>query len=476
MVSIINRRVFLRISAGAGVAVLAAACQPKVVEKIVKETVEVEKQVEKVVKETVQVEKVVKETVVIEKVVEKAAPKERVVIRSTGWDAQTVNDVKVQMGEFYGEQHPEVEIEWIFPADYKTKIITMIAGGDAPDVIQTNSGMHEDFADRGALRILDELVARDKLDLTIYLDLAITGTKYKGLMYGLPRDQSNVPLYYNMDMFDEAGVAYPNKENWDWNDFLAACEKLTKDTNGDGQIDQWGIGISLATWNLTAPIWANGGNFLNLEQQTCEFERPETIEALEHWCGLQTVQEYSPPPGALPEIGWFGNMFTTQKVAMALLGPWFRPSLVALEEEQQFRWNVAFPPRSPNTGKFASAIYSDNYTMYSGCPNVEEAWGWLKWLCGRDGRKFKLDVLGARSIPPIKELTQTSTFLDYGGCDGQIILDMLPSCAPPPITFKTGAACEQVWTAELGLVLAEDKTVPEACRDICQQMTPLLKL
>ena len=468
-----NRRSFLRLSAGTTVAALAAACQPKVVEveKIVKETVEVEK----IVKETVEVEKVVKETVVVEKVVEKAAPKETVIIRCTGWDEQVVNDCKAKMGEYYSEQTPGTEILWLFPADYRTKVITMIAGGDAPDVLQTNSGMHEDYADRGALRILDELVSRDSLDLDIYWPNAIVGTKYKGKMYGMPRDQSNVPLYYNMDMFDEAGVAYPD-ENWDWNDLNAACAKLTKDTTGDGNMDQWGIGISLATWNLTCPIWGNGGEFLNLEQQSCEFEKPETVEALEWWLGLETDEGYSPPPGSLPEVGWFGNMFLQQKVALALLGPWFRPSLVGLEEAQQFRWNVALPPRSPNTGKHASAIYSDNYGMYSGCPNPEEAWSWLKWLCGLPGRKYLQDAIGARSIPPIKELALEDSFLNYGGCDGQIILDMLPNCFPPPITFRTGVACEQVWTAELGLGLAKDKTVAEAAHDICQQMTPILRV
>ena len=463
-----SRRRFLRLSSATALATLAAGCQPKVVEveKIVKETVEVEK----VVKETVQVDKVVKETVVVEK----AAPKETVVIRCTGWDSQEINDVKVKMGEAFGAQTEGIDVQWIFPSDYKTKVITMIAGGDIPDVIQTNSGLHEDFADRGALRILDELVSRDNLDLDDYWPNAIAGTKYQGKMYGMPRDQSNVPLYYNMDMFDEAGVAYPD-ESWDWNDFLAACDKITKDTTGDGNIDQWGTSISLSTWNLTNPIWSNGGEFLDTEQQTCEFERPETIEALEFWLGLETTQGYSPPPGALPEIGWFGDIFLQQKVALAQLGPWFRPSLVALEEGQQFRWNVALPPRSPNTGDYASAIYSDNYAICSGCPNLEEAWAWLTWLCGLPGRQFLQDAIGSRSIPPIKSLAESDEFLTYGGCDGQIILDMLPNCYGPPISFRTGAACEQVWTAELGLVLAQDKTVPEAARDICQQITPILR-
>ena len=56
---------------------------------------------------------------------------------------------------------------------------------------------------------------------------------FQGKLYGLPSDFSTIALVYNKDMFDKYGVPYPD-DTWDWDKFLWAAKKFTKDTDGDG--------------------------------------------------------------------------------------------------------------------------------------------------------------------------------------------------------------------------------------------------
>ena len=51
-------------------------------------------------------------------------------------------------------------------------------------------------------------------------------------------------MYYNKDMFDKYKLPYPD-ETWDWDKYLEVAKKLTLDTNGDGQIDQWGTTLDM---------------------------------------------------------------------------------------------------------------------------------------------------------------------------------------------------------------------------------------
>ena len=74
----------------------------------------------------------------------------------------------------------------------------------------------------------------------------------------LPQNISSLVVYYNQDLFTAAGVAYP-PDSWAWDEFLAMARALTLDTDGDGQVDQYGLGVEPSLYRLAAFIWQNGG-------------------------------------------------------------------------------------------------------------------------------------------------------------------------------------------------------------------------
>jgi multiple sugar transport system substrate-binding protein len=347
----------------------------------------------------------------------------------------------------------------------------MLAGGDIPDFMMLNTGQFEALAARDQLLPLDDLAASSNLDLSMYWPQAITGSKYNGILYALPRDMSNVILYYNKDLFDAAGVAYPN-DDWTWNDLLSAAQSLTLDKDGDGLTDQWGVAVDNNSWQWDGFVLANGGQVLSDDRTECTFGTPESLQALEFWFGMLTEHQVSPAPGSLPEQAWSGDWFLSQSVAMGLFGPWWRPALVNMEE--QFSWDVAHPPKSPTTGQRGSDVYVDQWAIAAGSQLPVETFDFVTFLTSKAGQERWTELLGARSISPVQEVAQSDAWLHYGDSTGEIILDALSYAQPPPVNFGNAPEAENIWIQEFALVIAGEESVSDAVANICPQLEPIL--
>jgi len=396
-------------------------------------------------------------------------------IRGTVWVSAAELDALGKLTEAYQKTTPSAQVEWINiqgGGPYgRDKLQTMIAGGDAPDVMMLNTGQFEGLGSRGALLALDSFVDAEKFDLGIYWPQAVSGCKYKGKLYGLPRDISNVILYYNKDLFDKAGVKYPTAD-WTWNDMLAACKTLTRDNNGDGKTDQWGFAFNNIVWVWAGFVWGNGGDVLDADRTKCLLEDPKTLEALDFYFGLITKQQVAPPPGALPQAPGSSAQMLGQSTAMGLFGPWFRPSLVGMEKP--FKWDVSYPPKAPKTGNRGSVVYTDHWGLYATSKVAKDAWDFIKFLTSKDGQTLWVKLIGARSISPVKAVAQTPEWLGYGGSSGQIILDCLSFSQAPPVNFGNANEAETIWNEEFGFVVAGQKTVQQAAADACKRLGPVL--
>lgn len=404
------------------------------------------------------------------------AAAEPVKIRGTVWVGAAELDALNQMTAEYQKTNTNVAVEWINITESggdagRTKLLAMIAGGDAPDIMMLNTGQFEGLAARGALLDLEGFVEKESFDLDVFWPQAVEGVRFQAKLYGLPRDISNVILFYNKDLLDEAGVAYPS-DTWTWDDLLGAAQALTKDKDGTGKVNQWGFALNNIVWVWAGFVWGNGGEILSTDRTRCHFTDPATVEALQFYFDLQNKHEVSPPPGALPDQGWSGDWMVTQATAMGLFGPWFRPTLVTMENP--FNWDVAHPPRSPKTGERGSVVYTDMWGLYSETKVGEATWEYAKFLTGQKGQEMWTGLIGARSISPVKAVAQSDAWLHYGGSTGEIILDSLSFSQAPPVNFGNGSEAETIWNQELGLVIAGQATVEQATQSICEKLAPVL--
>jgi multiple sugar transport system substrate-binding protein len=206
------------------------------------------------------------------------------------------------------------------PADYYTKLQTTLAGGTGADLIWLSQEFIAGYASRGALLDLTDLlggVDDPAADVAGYFPDVMKTAIYEGRVYGLPWIAQPVVLFYNPALFDAAGVAYPD-ESWDWEAFRSNATSLTKDTDGDGVLDQYGF-----TANGWPPvqmfIWQAGGETITPDLTSSPVDSPEAVAGEEFYASLVWNEECCPSEDTLAEQG-FNDMFKAGKVALFMGG------------------------------------------------------------------------------------------------------------------------------------------------------------
>ena len=195
---------------------------------------------------------------------------EEVTITYANFNASGGNEETLQkMYEAFHEEYPNitVEIETIASADYFTTMQTRVAGGTAPDCYELNIENFAAYANNGAL---EEITG---VDLSGLDDTALSAFTVDGKQYGLPGNFSNVLLFYNKDLFDQAGVDYPTAD-WTQDDLQAAAEAIR--ALGD---DIFGYYQPL-TYNEFYKVAAQfGGSLLNEDKTEFTINAPENVAA-----------------------------------------------------------------------------------------------------------------------------------------------------------------------------------------------------
>ena len=181
------------------------------------------------------------------------------------WGDPAEIDNQTKLVESFEALNPTIDVK-VTVADWTTywdKLLTGLAGGAAPDVFAMDGPLFPDYQARDVLLDLQPFVTRDGYDLGQLADQGVGVFKTAGGQFGLPRDLNVIALYYNKTMFDAAGIAYPD-DTWDWAKLVEAGKQLTKDADGDGQTDQWGLYTETSDMEnyWLSLVWQNGGLIL----------------------------------------------------------------------------------------------------------------------------------------------------------------------------------------------------------------------
>src|SRR5690606_31675953 len=124
---------------------------------------------------------------------------------------------------------------------YRQRLAADFSAGTPADVVLLNYRRYAPFAYKNQIEPLTQYLAQSKLiQEADFYPQTIEPFKWNGDLMCIPQNLSSLVVYYNKNLFDQANLAYP-KDDWTWEDFLATAQALTKDTDGDGTIDQYGL-------------------------------------------------------------------------------------------------------------------------------------------------------------------------------------------------------------------------------------------
>lgn len=318
-----------------------------------------------------------------------------VVVRLGGWvsspsEEQALEEVVKAFNEEYAGK-----IKLVYepiPGDYKVKLTAMLSAGTAPDIFYLDTSWAEEFFRKGVIQPLDLLIRKHALDLEDFYPSLIEAFKYDGRIYGLPKDFSTLALFYNKRMFDEAGLEYPN-ENWTWVDLVYAATKLTRDLDGDGQIDVWGLSLYRdGAFNRVIPFIVQAGGKVVNEDLTTALGDPDSVEGIRFYIDLHRKYGVAVTPQDVG-AGWLGDAFGKEKAAMVMSGPWMLGFL--RDNFPNVDYGVAELPRYKQR---ATMVYTVCYAIPKTSEHKDEAFIALKYLVTEGMKTFteRLGVLPAR--------------------------------------------------------------------------------
>jgi multiple sugar transport system substrate-binding protein len=354
------------------------------------------------------------------------------------WDQQTGVDEEVtkKMIEAFQAKNPDITINRTYIARTEgtqadEKLLTAIAGGAPPDVYKFDRFIVSQFAAQGFLTDLTDLASKAGIKAEDYFPFAWEEAVYKNKLYALPYDTDTRALWYNKDLFKEAGLD-PEKPPQNITELEELADKLTqKDANG--RVTRWGyVPHSDQAWIYTYGF-AWKGEFQDKASGRITTANPNVVES------MQWLQTYANKLG-VDNLDAFtaactgtqcdnqNDYFWTGQAAMVCSGDW------KVSQAKRFKpdGNYGVVPFPGPDGPAPDASWAGGWSWVipSGAKNPEAAWRVISWVCGPEGQ----DMFNKATYHiPTNKKTAEDPFYSEDPLH-KVFMDLLPvSHTRPPI-------------------------------------------
>ncbi len=354
------------------------------------------------------------------------------------WDVAQRDGMQA-MCDAYTAQHPDVhiEVQVINWDEYWTKLEAATMSNKMPDIFWMHTNEILKYADNGKLADCSDIVETEH-----FSDISLSNASGSdGVLYGVPKDKDTVGLVYNKEMFDAAGVAYPD-ETWTWDDLVEASEKIHDATGNYGYMayadDQLGY------WNF---VYQAGGSILTPDKTRGNFLDPGTRKGMEFYIGLQ-------------QNDWCPDQNYSEKGAMFLEGNWNILAELQNYPDMVGKWDVAVLPACPDpvSGEGRATISNGlSYATGANNPHLDIVKDVLRFFGSEEGQRIQGE--SGAAIPAYEGLEDTwvGVFDEYP-IDVQCFIDMFDYCiqsvnnaARPEWKTDVSDTLLKIYTGELDL-------------------------
>lgn len=255
--------------------------------------------------------------------------------------------------------------------DYQVVLVTELEAGTAPDVFWIPGADIATFAETGLILNLNDLAMADEgFDASDFYEGPMgflttpVDEEEADVLWGLPRDVSAFGMYFNKDLFDEAGLDYPEAD-WTWDDFATAAEEIS-----DLGAEIYGFGMSAWWGPFGYFINAAGSSFFTEDFSACGLNNDATVE------GLSFAADLYQSGIAFPYASDPEGPFIAGQIGMFMNGRWATPNVIA---NAGFNWDVATLPIGPS-GEATNWLFWGAYVVNANTAHPEEAWELLTRL------------------------------------------------------------------------------------------------
>jgi len=380
-------------------------------------------------------------------------------------------ELRRTQAQAFMRENPDIDVRvQVIPSEgYNERIFTSIAGGNAPDIFNSGDVVIPSIVQRNVAQDLNTFVERENYDLGQFYPEVIQGLTFQDQLVGLTDNWDTQVMYYNRDLFEQAGVEEPTAE-WTWDDVVSAAEQIT---SGSGGSKTWGL--LYETWfaPLHDQIHSFGGQVFSDDGTQCELGQPESIEALQSVVDVMQAG-YAPQPQVFEQEGQDPfSIFAAGRAGMWIgSGRW---SAFDLQGVEDLNWAIAPRPNGPDSPR-SNFFHLAMYAITSESNDARNSWEFLKYMVSPEGVAAAFESMqGIPARPELAEdpeVTETPIVQEHDAFDP--FIESLPTVRPAPflsnffeVDDAIGNGLDPIWRGEAD--------VQSTVSSVCQRVDELLQ-
>ena len=274
----------------------------------------------------------------------------------------------------FENQHENVKVEYISgikKEDYAEWLAEQFMKGIEPDIFFLLSDDFNLYASKGALMDLTDFIEDDEnFSTDVYYPATFQYGKFENISYALPCESNLTFMFVNKTLLSREGIEMP-KNNWTWKDFLEICRKVTRDTDGDGIIDQFGWYDY--SWQQAAI--SNGVTFFRGDGGAAYFADSRMEETVKFMIELRNINkghEVKPKDFDMGRVAFRPFTFAEYRT--------YKPYPWRIKKYTSFEWDCIKMPAG-YSGENVSILNTLLVGMSARTENKELAWEFMKNIC-----------------------------------------------------------------------------------------------
>jgi len=338
-------------------------------------------------------------------------------------------------------------------------MLTAIASGTEPDVFYVDIAYYQEWAKSGVLLPVDDLMASTGTTKDMFIPSLIDAFSTDGKVYGIAKDFNTLGLFYNKDLFDKAGVAYPT-DSWTWTDMQTAAKAITDLTDPKNPV--YGICVPPDAGRFPVFVLQNGGTIMNSDFTDTNLDAQQAIDAATYYTGFR-ADKTGATPADLGQ-GWQGTDFGMGQCAMVYEGGWLIPYMTS--SFPGVKYGVARLPAGP-AGR-GNLIFTVSWSISANTKVPDAAWKVVEFLTNEASQTT---VLQSGFALPTRQSLQTNDYFTTNANSAAIFNGAFDNALPfyfgpagSDVTDQMGKALERVYL-ENQAVADSMKQAAQAIRD-----------
>ena len=296
-------------------------------------------------------------------------------------------------------EHPGVKVKYVSGIrreDYSEWLAERLLKGEEPDIFVVPGADFELYASIGALAPLDRSMNKDtEFDPSVYYPMALEYGRWNGISYALPVGAVPTLMFVNKTLLAKEGIPIPGND-WTWQDFLRICKAVTKDTDGDGRLDQFGVYDY--TWRKAAltndvKIFSADGRNANFMSKNME----EVLYFMDELHAVSQGQEVTAKDFDMGRVAFRPFTFAEYRT--------YKPYPWRIKKYSSFEWDCIKLPAGPS-GRNSSLIQPMIMGISARSHEQRLAWELLKTIC-YDPAVQELMLTKTQGLPARRDVVES---------------------------------------------------------------------